>query len=142
MGQVVVYNHRGIVSNSSVGSGSGGGDVEDILKRLTNVEQSVGDVRIQVGAIAATIPHLATAASVAEILAVTPHLATKADLKAEIGSVRAEIGGVRAEVADVRTAVAKVETKVASMETKIIKWFIATSLTTAGLAFAIAKIIH
>ena len=41
--------------------------MEDILKRLGNVEASVADVRIQVCAIAATIPHLATAASVSDL---------------------------------------------------------------------------
>ena len=73
--------------------------MEDILKRLGNVET-------QVGAILAIIPHLATKADVADI----PHLATKAD--------------------------------VAAIEAKIIKWIIATTLTSATLAFAVAKFVH
>ena len=60
MSNVVGYSPRGTVSNSSVGSGSGGGGVEDILKRLGNVEA-------QVSAIPAIIPHLATKADVAAL---------------------------------------------------------------------------
>jgi hypothetical protein len=78
MGNVVGYSPRGTVSNSSVGSRGGGGDVEDILRRLGNVETDVSEVRSQVGAILAIIPHLATKADVADI----PHLATKADVAA------------------------------------------------------------
>jgi hypothetical protein len=94
MGNVVGYNPRSTVSNSSVGSGSGGGDVEDILKRLGNVETHVSELRPQVSA----------------ILAIIPHLATKADL--------------------------------AAVETAIIKWIVATVLTSAALAFTIAKFVH
>ena len=79
-------------------SGSRGGDVEDVLKRLGAVESSVAELRVQVSGITATIQHLAT----------------KADLSA--------------------------------METKIIKWIIATVLTSVGLAgglaFSIAKFVH
>jgi hypothetical protein len=54
--------------------------VDDILKRLGNVETAVSQIRTQVGAISATMPHLATAASVSQISAMIPHLATKADM--------------------------------------------------------------
>ena len=69
MGNVVGYGTRSTVSNSSVGSGSGGGDVDDILKRLGNVEAHVSELRSQVSAILAIIPHLATKADVAEVKA-------------------------------------------------------------------------
>jgi hypothetical protein len=69
MGNLVGYSPRGTVSNSSVGSGSGGGDVEDILKRLGNVETHVAELRSQVSAILAIIPHLATKADVADVKA-------------------------------------------------------------------------
>ena len=83
MGNVVEYSPRGNVSNPSVGSGSGGGNVEDILKRLGNLET-------QVGPILTRSPHLATKADVGAI----PYLATKADLEA------------------VNTKVAAIETKI------------------------------
>jgi hypothetical protein len=67
MGNVVGYSPRSTVSNSSVGSGSGGGDVEDILKRLGNVETDVSELRSQVSAILSVIPHLATKADVAAV---------------------------------------------------------------------------
>jgi hypothetical protein len=69
MGNVVGYSSRNPVSNSSAGSGSGGGDVEDILKRLGNVETHVAELRSQVSAILAIIPHLATKADVADVKA-------------------------------------------------------------------------
>jgi hypothetical protein len=69
MGNVVGYSPRSTVSNSSVGSGSGGGDVEDILKRLGNVETHVSELRSQVSAILAIIPHLATKTDVADVRA-------------------------------------------------------------------------
>jgi len=112
---VVEYNRRGAITNASVGSGSGGGGVDDIFKRLGNVETGVSELRSEVSAISATISHLATATSVSD--------------------VRTEIAGVRTEIADVKT-------QIASKETAMIKWIIATVLTTAGLAFSIAKFVH
>jgi len=44
-----------------------GGNVEDILKRLGNVETDVSRVKSQVGAILAIIPHLATKADVSAL---------------------------------------------------------------------------
>jgi hypothetical protein len=87
MGNVVGYRARSTVSNSSVGSGSGGGDVDDILKRLGNVETHVSELRSQVSAILAIIPHLAT--------------------KADVADVRAGVGQVKADVAAVETAIIK-----------------------------------
>jgi hypothetical protein len=87
MGNVVGYSPRSTVSNSSVGSGSGGGDVEDILKRLGNVETHVSELRSQVSAILAIIPHLAT--------------------KADVADVRAAVGQLKADVAAVETAIIK-----------------------------------
>jgi hypothetical protein len=87
--------------------------LDDILKRLGVVEQGLAELRTQVSAILALIPHLATKADVALI----PHLATKADVEA----VRCEL---------------------ATMQATIIKWYVATSLTVAGLAFAAARFIH
>jgi hypothetical protein len=98
-------------------SNSGGGGMDDILRRLGTVESAVFEVREQVNGIAATIPHLATRADLSEIreevsgiAAVIPHLATKADVRA--------------------------------VETSIIKWLVPTAIAIAGLAFSIAKFVH
>jgi hypothetical protein len=130
MGNVVGYNPRGTVSDSSVGSGSGGGDVEDILKRLGNVETHVAELRSQVSAILAVIPHLATKADVADLRAAT---------KADFADVKA---ATKADVADVRAEVAQVRADVAAVETAIIKWIVATVLASTALAFTIAKFVH
>ena len=87
MSNVVGYSPRSTVSNSSVGSGSGGGDVEDILKRLGNVETHVSELRSQVSAILAIIPHLAT--------------------KADVADVRTAVGQLEADVAAAETAIIK-----------------------------------
>ena len=75
------------VSKSSAGVGSGGGDVDDILKRLGVVESHVSELRSQVSA----------------ILAVIPHLATKADL----GLLDAKIAGIDAKIARLETSIVK-----------------------------------
>jgi hypothetical protein len=43
-------------------SGSGGGDMDDVLQRLGAVESSLSALRIEVSGITATVPHLATKA--------------------------------------------------------------------------------
>ena len=103
--------------------------MDDILKRLGVVEQGLSELRAQVSA----------------ILAIIPHLATKADVEAvrgEVQGVRVELQSVRTEVQSVRTEVQGVRTEVAAMQATIIKWFVATSLTVAGLAFAAARFVH
>jgi hypothetical protein len=105
MGSHVISTRRATDSSSADRSGVDGGNVEDILKRLGNVETNASELKSQVSA----------------ILAIVPHLAAKADL---MGSV-----------ADYRASVAMVETV-------IIKWIIATTLATGGLAFTIAKFVH
>jgi hypothetical protein len=79
--------------------------VEDILRRLGNLETLVSELRSQVSA----------------ILAIIPHLATKADLADAVGGLRADVSAA---------------------ETAIIKWIVATTLTSAALAFTIAKFVH
>jgi hypothetical protein len=117
-------------SSSGVGSGNGGGYVEDVLKRLGNLETHVSDLRSQVSAVSAIIPHLATKADVVDVRTSVAEL--KADLSSEIGAVKAnlsaEIGAVKADLA--------------STETVIIKWVVVTGLALGALAFTIAKFVH
>ncbi len=122
----VISTRRATDSISADGSGDGGGNVEDILKRLGNLEANGYEMKSQVSA----------------ILAVVPHLATKADLMASVADLRESVADVRASVADVKTSVADVRTSVAAVETAIIKWIIATTVATGGLAFTIAKFVH
>jgi hypothetical protein len=153
MGNVVGYSPRGTVSNSSVGSGSGcGGDVEDILRRLGNVETDVSEVRSQVSAILAVIPHLATKADVADVRAAVGQVhadvmaaigKVNADLSAAIGKVSADSTAAVGKVsADLAAAIGQFKADVAAVETRIIKWIVATVLASAGLAFTIAKFVH
>ena len=59
--------------------------MEDILKRLGNVEAHVSEVRSQVSAILAIIPYLATKADVADVRG-----KVNAELTAAIGKVHAK----------------------------------------------------
>jgi len=108
---------------SPVSSGSGGGNVEDILKRLGNVETGVSELRSDVSAVLAIIPHLATKADVADV---------RVDLSAQIGQLRA----------DLSAGMGQAQANLAAAETAIIKWIIATVLASAALAFTIAKFVH
>jgi hypothetical protein len=54
--------------------GSGGGKVDDILKRPSIVESLVGEMRVDVGAIKATLPHLATKADIMGSSRISMHL--------------------------------------------------------------------
>jgi hypothetical protein len=56
------HGSRGIASRA-VG-GNGGGIVDDLLKRIGAVEVPVADIRVQVSAISAVIPHLGTKAEI------------------------------------------------------------------------------
>ena len=47
------------VTTQHSGSGGGGG-MDDLIKRLGNVESAVSDVRSQVSGLSASMPHLAT----------------------------------------------------------------------------------
>ena len=171
MKSLVAYNHPV----------SGGGHVEDVLKRLGNVETDVSELKLQVREIVATIPHLATKADVLDVRSAVAGLraemsteigSLRADMAAEKGSLRAEMGSLRAEMveqvgslraemaeqvgslrtdmaqqagslrADMAAQYGSLRADMAVRETAFIKWMIGTVLTTAGLAFTIAKFVH
>lgn len=118
-------------------SGGSGGDMDDVLKRLGAVESSVSELRIQVSGIAATMvtkdEHNELKVQISSIAAMIPNFATKADLY----EIKAQVSGIVAMVPSFAT-----KADLYAMETKIIKWIIATVLTTAGLVFTIAKFVH
>jgi hypothetical protein len=113
------FRRKLVHPGSTDDSGSGGGHVEDILKRLGSVETDVSELKSEVSAILATAPHLATKVDVMDVRSAVAEL--KADTAAESGSLRAEM---------------------AARETAFIKWMIATVMAAAGLAFTIAKFVH
>ena len=136
-----------------------GGSVEDILKRLGAVESSISEIKVQT----AVIPQLATKSDVAElkgeisaINARIPQFATKSDLaelKAEISAVlsviptlatKSELGELKAQISALTAVIPHLATKadISGIETKIIKWIIATVITSFGVAFSIAKFVH
>jgi len=133
MGAASLRSPRASDPRSGDDSEGGGGDVEDILKRLGSVEAGVSELKSQVSGILAVLPHLATKADVA-------------DVRTEVAGVRIEVGGVRTEVAEVRGEVAELKGEmgaaISGLEARIIKWIVGTLLTSTGLAFTIAKFVH
>jgi hypothetical protein len=108
--------------------------MDDVMKRLGVLERDMSDLKVQVGSIAAQLPHLATKAEIGDLKAMT---------SAEIGGLRAmtsaEIGGLRAttsaEIGDLRAAISEAKTS-------IVQWVVGTTIAAAGIAFAIAKLVH
>jgi hypothetical protein len=99
MNRLAVHKHPGRDSSSTSDSGSGGGQVEDILERLGHVETDVSDLKLKVGAILATVPHLATKADVMDVRSAVAEL--RAETSSAIGSLRSDmergLGSLRAE---------------------------------------------
>jgi glutathione S-transferase len=72
-------------------------------------------------------------------------MATKAD-KADIAQMatKADIAqmATKADIAQTKADIALVRVEMAALETRLIKWFIGTAVTLAGLAFAAGKFVH
>jgi len=104
--------------------------MEDLLKRIGALESGVSDIRAQVSAVSAVLPHLAT----------------KADLTREIGALRGEVGEVRGEVGAVRGEVGTLRGEMHSMESALIKWIVGTAIASvaaaSGIAAAISRFVH
>jgi hypothetical protein len=140
--------------------------MDDTLTRISNLETAFSDIRNQVTVISMT---MATKDDLKDVLlalkneispirddvtilkATIPHLATKADLNAEISPINTKLATIPhlATKADfsaletrLSTHIEAMGTKIAAMEGKIITWVAATGVGCAGLALAVAKLIH
>jgi len=156
MQSLVAFSHPDRNFNSPIDYPADGGQVEDILKRLGNVEADVSELKSNVSTILATIPHLATKADVkdlrAEMAAQFGSLraemadqlgSVRADMSAQIGSLRADMSGQIGSLrADMSGQIGSLRAEMSARETAFIKWMIATVLAASGLAFTIAKFVH
>jgi hypothetical protein len=119
-------------------SGSSGGAMDDVLKRLGAVESSVSELRIQVGGIAGT---MATKDDVNKLQVQVSGIAATMATKDELNKLQAQVSGTAAAIPYLAT-----KADLSAMETTIIKWIIATVLTSVGLAgglaFSIARFVH
>jgi hypothetical protein len=62
--------HAGAIdcfSGASVVDDAGGGDMDDVMRRLGAVETDISDMKADISAIKAVIPHLATKADVSDV---------------------------------------------------------------------------
>ena len=111
--------------------------MEDILKRLGNVESDVSELKSEVRGILAIVPHLATKADVMDVRTAV------ADLRGEMNELRGEIKSGLSELrAEMAAGFGAIKTEMAARETAFLKWIIATVLTSVGLAFTVAKFVH
>jgi hypothetical protein len=161
------YPPRSHVGKSNSG---GGGGMDDVLRRLGAVEETVLEIQKHVSGISATLPLLSTKddlhavkddvsdlrTEVAGIAAVMPHLATRADLKdvkTEVGAIAAVIPhlATKADLKDVKTEVGAIAAVIPHLATKadlaelgekLIKWLIATGIATTGLIATAMKFVH
>lgn len=94
--------------------------MDDVLRRLGSLEKDVSEIKTEVSAITALLPHLATKADVAQL----QYMATKAD----VAPLKADVALVKADVSDAKAS--------------IIRWMVSTMIAVAALAFTIAKFVH
>lgn len=163
MNSLAVYSHPGRNSSSTSDYGSGGGQVEDILERLGNVETDVSELKSKVSAILATVPHLATKADVMDVRSAVAE--SRAEMSSAIGSLRADmdrglgslradmeqgLGSLRADMergfgsmrSDMERGFGSIRADMVARENAFMKWMIATVLAAGGLALTIAKFVH
>lgn len=115
MSRVIEYDFSSDLSRSApagMGAGSGGDGMDEVVKRLGVLERDVSDLKVQVGSIAAQLPHLATKAEISDLKATTS----------------AQIGDLKAAISEAKTSV--------------VQWVVGTTIAAAGIAFAIAKLVH
>jgi hypothetical protein len=97
--------------------------VDDVMKRLGVLERDMSELKVQVGTIAAQLPHLATKAEIGDLKAMT---------SAQIGDLKAM---TNAQIGDLKAAISEAQTS-------IVQWVVGTTIAAAGIAFAIAKLVH
>jgi hypothetical protein len=73
---------------------------------------------------------------------IASEMATKADIaqmatKSDIAQM-----ATKADIAQTKADIALIRVEMAALETRLIKWFIGTAVTLAGLAFAAGKFVH
>jgi hypothetical protein len=88
VGSVAQYDFRAALPPSAaveVGPGSGGGDMEDVLRRLGALEKDVSEIKIDCAGIAAQLPYMAA--------------------KADVMAIKADVMAIRGEVSDAKTSI-------------------------------------
>jgi hypothetical protein len=108
-------------ASPELGAGSGG-NVDDISKRMGEVEKAVVEVRTK----------LDTA---------LPHLATKADVQAVRSDMHAMETRLVTKIEAMGTKIEGVAVQIVSAENRTMKWMIATLLSSVGLAAGVASAI-
>jgi hypothetical protein len=100
----------------------------EVAERLARLETRVELIASQ---IATLVTQMATKADKADIA----QMATKADI-AQMAT--------KADIAQMatKTDIALIRAEMAALETRMIKWFVGTAVTLAGLAFAAGKFVH
>jgi hypothetical protein len=101
--------------------------MDDVLRRLGLLERDVSVIKIEVAAISAQLPNMATKEDVALLKAeVAPirYMATKED----VALLKADVNLLKADVSDAKTS--------------LIQWTVGTIIAVTALVFTIAKLVH
>jgi hypothetical protein len=115
MATVIEERLRSKAAASQGAGGAGGGNMDDVLRRLSVVESSVAVIRADVTAIGAVLPHLATQSRLSEV---------EGSLTAKIASAEGSLN-----------------TKISALEASLIRWVVGTGIAVGSLAFAVAKFV-
>jgi len=147
----------GPVRDDSIDNGVFGDDHEVMNERITALEKDMAAVKTDLAVIRSN--YVTREDLAREIGSLRADMNTaigtlRADMNSENGSLRAdmyrEIGALRSEMhheigllrADMYREIGALRSDMAKMEANILKWFIATAVTLAGLAFAAGRYIH
>jgi chromosome segregation ATPase len=108
----------------------------DVEARIAKLESDVEHIKVDLhsmrgGLEAANESITAIRVDVSAIKATLPHLATRDELKSVEGSLSARINAVEG----------RLDAKINALEARLIRWMVGTTLTTAGLAFTFARLV-
>jgi hypothetical protein len=115
---------------------------ESLEKRVERLEDFYIEVAERLARLETRVELIAS-----QIATLATQMATKAD-KADIAQMatKADIAqmATKADIAQMATKadIALIRVEMAALETRMIKWFIGTAVTLAGLAFAAGKFVH
>ena len=119
--------------------------MDDLLKRIGALESGVSDIRAQVSAVTAVLPHLATKADLTrEVGALREEMGTlRGEMRAEIGTLRGEMHG---EMGTLRGEIGTLRGEMHAIESALIKWIVGATIASvaaaSGIATAIARFVH
>lgn len=111
-----------------IGGGSGG-DMDDVLRRIGNVETQIGGLAVQVGSLTTKVDVITTKVD---------GLSTKLDVLTEqVAGVTAQVSGITAQIPHLAR-----KEDVLHVEIAMLRWLIGTIIAAMSLVFVIARFVQ